>query len=320
MTAVRSALHVAATFAVGLGLVGFASAQEGAAPVTKVQGSHALKRLPATMVVRVDLSGKGADYAAALADLEAKEKTARLTLASLDADEKKIVLGPVATLSGENDPQARFREMVQSRLGNAGPSAGAAAEGASKDVSLTRSITARWPLVAKDAVGLVLEAETLKQKIEEADVAGTKDAGADSLAEEELMEEAEMIGFDPYTGRPTAPPGTPNFAYAAQITDQERAAALREAFADARKRADALAAAAGMEVESVASLEDLTQGGAEEDPYAMYRQAQSAGVSELLPEAADDPSLASVGTEPKEASFRVTLGVVFRLRPAAGEK
>ena len=170
---------------------------------------------------------------------------------------------------------------------------------------VTATVTADWPLSGEGIDQRLIAAEALKTKIEAADVAGLRTPDQFTPEENELIEEMEVppgsypssayaqpTGYSP--GRygsswepvlePTlsppgvAPPNQPNFVYVAKITDQQRKAAMAEAFATAKQQASELAGAAGKSISDLVSLHGYSQSAATMDP-ASYEGPYSPPVS-----------------------------------------
>lgn len=293
---------------------------ESGATVT-APGSVTLKRQPSQLIMKVDLIARGETLKQALANLEDRRKTAGLLLKTLQATEDSITFGNPTSASPLGQAEQQMQQMISQRISNSG---GAVPEGLKlpESVSVSQPVTARWPLTGKDPAALLEESEALQKRINDADLAGVKNQEGISPEQLELMEEA-AFSVDPYSGEPETPPGTPQFVFAASLTDKERQAALREAFDKAQRQAAELASAAGLEIAGLASL---NQGSSDpsspsyDDSYSymLYRRN-----SELLQQ------LSGGGMETKNArniSFNVLLAPVsfnfqiqatFRLRPAS---
>lgn len=275
-------------------------------------GAMVVRRQPTQLLLTVDLLGRGKTLKEALGNVDKRKDAADLLLKTLGAEMESIEYGDPTTSNSASASREQLQELIRERIANSG---GETPEGLKipESVTVTLPLTARWPLMGKDAASLLEEVAGLRKKIEEADIAGMKDDQGLSLEEQELLEESSSYGYDPYTGEERTPPGTPSFSFAAKITPEARRAALREAFQAAQAEAAELAAAAGMELSGLSKLDSDASGGSsyaeEYYGYGGYRRqtAMSAG----------EDRLSSQTDELGQVTFSFSVTATFWLKPAA---
>ncbi len=108
------------------------------------------------------------------------------------------------------------------------------------------SLTAERPLEADTPEQLLLRAETIRERVKEAKLAGDDPEEELSPEEREMLEEMTMM-MGRY-GEPQRQPGEPIFFFVARLSPAEREQAMADAFAKAQANAQSLAKAAGMEI------------------------------------------------------------------------
>ena len=109
-------------------------------------------------------------------------------------------------------------------------------------VSVSSTFSAEWPLSGDTAEKLLLEAERLRKKLTDADLAGVKAAEAEQTPEErEVAEEMQAMLGQRYSGEQQSKPGEPVLVFVARLTDAQRDAGLAAAFKQAHDHAQRLA-------------------------------------------------------------------------------
>lgn len=306
-------MQLAKRTAFGLILLGAIAAQASLVAaqepgVVSAQGRNELERWPAEMIVRIDLMGRAATLEEALQTLEKRKEAAQLLLKSLGADMETVEYGDPTTSNIVSQGQEQMQQMIRQRIQRSG---GEIPEGLKtpEAATVTLPLTVRWKLAEQEPTGLLLSVTKLRKEIEAADLAGTKEDEG-TLAEQELMEEAEAFGFDPYSNEEQAKPGTPAFSFAATITEEERQAGMKAAFAAARADAETLASVAGQSLGGLKTLAGSSREGfsSEEYGYSPFGRPRYVPTS-------DDPLTAESPVFGK-VKFAFAVNATFILIPA----
>ncbi len=247
-----------------------------------------IERPPAVVIMTIQLMGKGENVKEAIDKLKERREDSLLLLDALGADKDSIEFGEPTTSNVMSQRRQQFQKMVRQRLAATGRSVPKGLQ-LPKSVTVSTSLSARWPLTGQTTEDRLIEVETLVEKIQKADFAAVSGAADLSDEEKELMEEAAdmMSSYGEDDGE--VAPGTPSFAFAASVSPEERRAAMAEAYQKAKVRAANLAAAAGAELGPLAQLAKSEGADASEMfggmGYAMQRywmmqqaQLQSSGV------------------------------------------
>ena len=294
-----------------------ASAQLGlpsGQPVISGTGTAVISRAPTSVQVHVTLPGKGASLKAAIGQLKERQEKARELLGGLDVEAGSIVFSTPTVSTSESQQRKQFETMVMQRMQAMGREAPKALS-APKMFSVSSTMTARWPLEGKSPEDVLLETEELKTKIVAADLAGSKEEEEASLEQAELME--EMEGMDDfsmgYGGEEEVEPGTPQFTYMAEITEEERAEALAEAYQKAQQKATQLAKAANVKMGSLVGLYGSGRGDAEimENMWRYQSSPYAHALSGFREEM--DKELQAIGASPEKLNFSFSVSAMFRL-------
>ncbi|PQO41049.1 SIMPL domain-containing protein [Blastopirellula marina] len=280
-----------------------ASAQEP--PMVASQGEAIIQHWPTELVVRLDLVGRASSLDEALETLQKRKESAGLLLKTLGAEMDTVEYGDPTTANVASQGQAQMQAMIRQRIQRSG---GKMPEGLKmpESTTVTLPMTARWKLDATDPTKLLQQVDSLRKQIEKADIGGMK-SEEPTLAEQELLEEAESFGYDPYSDEPQAKPGTPMFSFAAKITEEERTQATKVAFQSAQADAKELAAAAGRELGELMSLSSSSRGGL--SPEEMYGY----GYGRRMPMPPSNDPLTTEVPELGKVAFRFNVQARFRL-------
>ncbi len=214
-------------------------------------GTTTLKRTPSAVRMYVELLAKGETLDKALGKLKDRHEAAIVQLEALDADKDSIKMGPPSLSNMQTEQKKQMERMIMQRMGSRGKKVPKGLK-VPKSVSVSAKLTAQWPLDAKSPQELLLAVEALKEKINDADIAGRKEAEELSEEEKELAEEAE--GMMNSFGEEKVPVGEPQFVFLAQISDDEHKTAMAEAFSKAKEQAAKLALAAGVKLGPLVAL------------------------------------------------------------------
>jgi uncharacterized protein YggE len=305
--------------AISLAIFGFAAqasfGQYGSGGgVVSGSGTVSIERMPEGMRMSIMLTAKGKDLKEALASLKDRTDAAKAQLATLGADKTSVKTESPQLSAGKTNQQRQMEMMMAQRIRGGGAKKPKKEEKPQVNVSTT--LTAQWPLRAKETEELLIAANTLQEKIKAADLAGTKDAKL-SPEEEEAFAEMEESGMGRYGGDEGPKPGEPSFHFYTSITEAEKEKSLADAFKKAKEKAARVAKAAGSELGKLASLTE-TEAGADSDdyrsayggdPYAyqMMQQLRSSG--------GDDSGPAEgVGIQPGKVTYRVSVHASFELK------
>lgn len=274
-------------------------------PIISVSGEKTIKRLPTELVMRIELVGRDETLDEALQAVAKRKEAAGLLLKSLGANMETVEFGDPTTSNASNQGQQQMEAMIRRRMGRID---GPIPEGLkiAEASTVTLPLKARWKLTATDATGILKEATELRKKIEEADLAGVKSNEA-SLAEQELIEESESLGFDPYSEEPQAKPGTPVFSYATKITPDDRSQALKEAFEMARANAEELANAANRKLGPLSGLHSSSTAGPSQEMMYGYNYRRG------MPSMEDNDPLTAETPQLGKLTFQFILQASFRL-------
>ncbi len=274
-------------------------------PMVSASGEEILKRWPTQLVLRLDLIGRAGSLDEALEEMEKRKESAGLLLKSLGAQMDTVEYGDPTTSNAASQGQEQMQAMIRQRIQRSG---GQIPEGLKmpESTTVTLPLTARWDLATTDPTKLLRQVNELRKQIEKADLGGVK-SDESSLAEQELLEEAEAFGYDPYSNEQQAKPGTPVFTFAAKITEEERSQAMKAAFQSSQAEAKELAAAAGRELGELMSLASSSHGGP--SPEELYGY----GYGRRMPMPTNDDPLSTEVPELRKVSFRFAVQARFRL-------
>jgi uncharacterized protein YggE len=308
---------IAAGILLGLVLAPSASAQYGlSGGVIAGTGTVTIERMPDGMRMNITLSAKGKDLKEALAAMKDRIEAAKTQVASLGADKASLKVESPKLTAEDSNMQRRQMEMMMMERMRGGPGGARKPKKEEKPpVNISSTLTASWPLKAKEPEELLIAATAIQEKIKAADLGGLKDVKL-SPEEEEAMEEMEASGYSQYSEEGPKP-GEPSFHFYTAISDAEREKALAEAFVKAKERAARVAKAAGAELGKLASLNeneagvdsDDYQGLSGADRYAYQLMAQMQGQGR-----GDDSAVEGIGMQPDKVKFRVSVHASFELK------
>jgi uncharacterized protein YggE len=258
------------TFVFATCLPALAMAEEGAAVAGT--GSASVKRQPTKMRMSIVLFAKGKTLPEAIEKLKERRELAAAHLKKLQADSTTAKFGETALAVEGGGQRAEMQRMMRMARGGRGVPK---ALDVPVSVSVTCTLTADWPLKYQTADELLVLSQQLQEKIKEADLCGVNEPKQLTPQEKELEEELAASGGDDFNqyGEPQAKPGEPSFMFVAAISQEERAAALAEAFAKAKQQAAQVAQAAGLKLGALIEVAGQSSADFPEglDPYTMYQ-------------------------------------------------
>lgn len=280
-------------------------------------GTVVIERVPESLRMQVAILGKGAGLKEAVAALKKQVDSAKAQVVKLGADEASIKVEPARIFQQQNDRQRQMEMMMAQRMRGGGKKN--AKNKPVQPITVASTLTATWKLKAKDAEDLLLTVHPLQEKIKSADLAGSKDAEKLSPEEEEALAEAEAAPFEMYGSGEEAKPGEPEFVFVGRISEEDRAAALSEAFKKAQAEAQRLAKAADAGLGRLKSIQDTNYGGGDVEDYTTmsynpraYRLLQAARGSQ----GKQDGPLEAIGVEPGLVRYSVNVIASFEVVPA----
>jgi uncharacterized protein YggE len=277
-------------------------------------GTARLERRPDLLRVQFELTAEGNTMKDALAQLRAKEKTAREKLAKLGAADAAVrVDEPRSAGGGDQDPQAQMNRMLRMRMGQGQnkPATGPAQPAA----KVTARVRAEWKLPAGSADELLVAAQDLTAKIKTADLPAKGEKKALSPEEQEAAEEQAMmaqVGGQAGGGDELAP------AFVSRVSEEDRAKLLAEAYGRAKRDAARLAKAAGSDLGPVRQVSAAAGGGDDaSNPYSQMVRAQMAmmnGDAQQAPQSDDADAVEAVGTAPGPVTYQVSVSASFAIK------
>jgi len=278
------------------------------------RGVHSVKCPPSVLRVYLQVSAKGKTLEAALANLEKRRDAIKAQLPKLGgkADTIKFTaLDKVDSSEQEQMMDTLRRQMGSDRVPKK--------LGAPKSVTVNTTFSADWPLSGDTPDKLLLEAEALRKKLIEADLAGVKAAEAEQTPEErEAAEEIQAMMRERYSGgEAQQKPGTPNLAFVGRLSDDKHEMAMAEAFKQAKANAQRIAKAAGASLGPLVRVSGMSDSfyanmmnrqRTEYSPYMRYAQYQQPWQPQIE---TDENELTS--SNPDEIEFHVNVEAVFSL-------
>jgi len=276
-------------------------------------GQVKIRPKPSSIRMHVELVAKGKTLEDALTNLKERREAALIQLEGLRADMESVKVNAPRISGKQSEQKRRMEQMLMERMRSRG---GKVPPGVKVPRSFTVSATlsAEWPLKVDDNERLLMAAEVLREKVGEADLAGTKEAEKLSPEEEELAE--EMAGMSSSYGEEEIKPGEPQFVYVARITDDERDKAMADSFAKAKAQAEQLARAANVKLGALIGLSG-GGGGQTEIGGSSYGYEQQMYLQRLMGSrggsSGGDSSNEAMSANPESLSFdfRVTAHFAF---------
>ena len=280
-------------------------AQDASPGSVSGEGVVTLERPPSRMRMTIELRETGPSTKEALSKLSERKEAATLQLGTLNVEKKSIQFGKPGLVEENNSQRQQMEALIQQRVAR-GLSVPKGLQ-MSKSVKVSCQLTAEWPITAKTAEQLLIQAKELQERIKKADLAGLKEPKKLSPEEAELAEELEAMGSDRYYDDSEAKPGEPQFVYLAEISDDELNEAMKKAFAQAKRKAERLAVAAGANLGNLASLKQLDSV-SDYDDYRYYDPA----ARRLMP--SDNlKDTESKSATPTKVTFQFRIAATFHL-------
>ncbi len=267
---------VAAQAQFGRGIGGLAAMEGAGKPAVTGAGTAVVQRNPTQLRLYIQLLAKGKTLDDALAKLKERREAAATQLETLKADKKSIVFGSPSVSNAASARKQQVEAMIMEQMRNRGKKVAKGLQ-TPQTVTVSTTLTAEWPLKTESPEQLLIMAQGIQDKINAADLAGTKEAEKLSAEEQEFEEEASQM-MNRF-GQEAAQPGQPHFVFVAVLPKEEREKAMTEAVANAKQRAAELAKAAGVELGPLIGLAGHCGGQTDFSSFGSY---DPSGRSEFL--------------------------------------
>ncbi|MGM0486660.1 MAG: SIMPL domain-containing protein [Planctomycetota bacterium] len=278
-------------------------------------GVVTLSRPPDLLRMHVELTGKAETLDEALAQLKTRREAALLQLEMLKADMDSVETEAPRIAAGQSRQQRQMEQMIRERMRSRGQRTPPGLT-ASESVAVSMTLRAEWPLEAKTPEEVLRRAESIRQQIKEADLAGSEEE-EDELSPEARELAEEMAGMSPGYDESAVKEGEPVFLFVARVSDADREKAMAEAFAKAREQARSLARAAGVDLGPLVSLaghgtgqSDMT---GEEYGYEYQAYVRRLAGRSAMSSALDQNASEAMGPSPKSLSFKFLVRAYFAL-------
>jgi len=272
------------------------------------QGEAESSAMASVLRMKVTLEAKAADMEQTIALLRKKQKQATIRLEKTGASEDSIVAGPIGpSASGDSaEVMAQFKRMLgdDPRL--------AEVEKVTPPVTLQLELTCDWKLDAGESTtDILVQSIDIKTKAAKADV-GCKDIDNNlSEAQEEVAEEMQSI-MSEYGRGNSSDAGALSFSYIRKISAEEHQQLVQQAFADAKKKAQALAQVASRNLGEVLAISTSSASSPIENVYYDHYGGGSS-VDEASIEELDDGALEISSTKSPAVDHSVKVSVLFEL-------
>ena len=275
-------------------------------------GAASIKRSPETLRLQIEVSAKAKNLKDALAALKTLREGAVEKLTKMDAVQDSIKIADPHINTAISNRQRQMEMMVRQRMRQGGKKAKKATE---KPITVSATLTAEWKLKATEPEALLLEAQTIEDKVRAAELSGGK--GTQGGEYEELAE--EMADVEMYDDGQLQP-GEPIFIYVTRISDEDRSKALAEAFAKAQKRAGELSRAAGVGLGPLSGLTSQSGRDPMSGQFGMYgmgnydnRRAMIMQMMAQSTEAMTEEPSEAIGVHPNDVTLMLHVNATFRL-------
>ncbi len=279
------------------------------------QGLYEIRKQPDALHVQVEVLAKARSAKEAVAKLQEHRQAARSKLEAMGAAPSSIEFSEPMVTVGQDPNEARMQMMMQRQAMMQGGKKPPAKAKEPPPVVVACVLRAEIPLTAKGPEELLIFSHDLEERIKQADLGAVKDLKQNSPQEEEnAAEQMQMMGGMMNDPEQNAR-GLPSFSYAKKLTTEERAQTVREAFKRAEKQAAELAAAAGLTLGSVLSLDEMPGISNDETPNYMEMQYARMGIARppVFPNE-NKRILEATGPKPSQVTYRVGVNAAFELK------
>ncbi len=283
-------------------------AQTPSAATVTGTGSVEIKRQPELLRVQIEVMSRGKTLKESLEKLKVRREEVRTALVQLGAKKDAITFGDANTADELSGRQNDVGRLIRDRNRVLGKPAGNA-ETASIVAGMVR---VEFALPAGGADEFLIASRELQDKIKAADLGGLKDKAKLTPEEQEAIEEA---AGRPRRGDEGEARGDPMFLYVSKISEAERSKAQAEAFSKAKRDAERLARAAGVELGGLHRLTNPMHGGVDYDDLYGRRGYNPASMLARPLDGAEDDLAEAISLQPGKVSLRVGVVAEFTLKP-----
>jgi uncharacterized protein YggE len=275
--------------------------------VIAAAGAATVQRLPTSIRMTLSVSAKGKTIEDALAKLKERREKLTAELQKLNADKKDIRVDNPAVSAAETDRQRQIEALVAERVGKGKRPKGLEF---TPNFAVVCTMTVEWPLSAKTAEEFLVQSHALTEKIKAAEL-----AKSDEKLTPEEEEVAAELAEQSRNGRDNANAGEPQFVFVARLSDADRQKCFADAFAQAKKHAEELAKAAGVELGPLVGLSGQGTGSQQQnrdESYGGYSQRERPAAWPLS-ENSEPYSVESVAADPDSLSFNFEINAMFKI-------
>lgn len=275
--------------------------------VIAAAGSATIKRLPTSIRMTLSVSAKGKTIEDALAKLKERREKLTAELQKLKAEKKDIRFDNPAISAAEANRQQQIEALVAERVGKGKKPKGLEF---TPSFAVACSMTVEWPLAAKNPEEFLVESHALTEKIKAAEL-----AKSDEKLTPEEEEVAAELAEQSRNGRDNANTGEPQFIFVARLSDADRQKCFADAFSQAKKNAEELAKAAGVELGPLVGLSGQGSGSqrqSDRDSYGGYSQ-RARPIAWALTENSEPSSTESVATDSDSLNFSFEINATFKI-------
>jgi uncharacterized protein YggE len=290
-----------------------AAPEKGDPATVSGMGEAQVKRAPSVLRMHLQLIARGKTLEEALAALKDRREAAVAKLEKLKAKAANVTFSAPALNVDPNAQRRRMEMLVNQRMSRGKK----AAKPVQPPAMVTVMLSIDWPLEGDSPEKLFLAAETLRDQVKAADLSGAKETDKLSPEEQEMAEEAAQEINQMGSQDEASQAGQPQVFFVAKLPDQDRQAAMAEAFMKAKGQAGELAKAAGMDLGRLTSLQGGGGGKAEFNQYENYNPMYAQYLQRTMRYAG---GLGGHGDEamaptPDALEFEFSVNATFRLEP-----
>lgn len=272
-------------------------------------GSGQVELEPKRLRLNMWIEAKGKDAKSAAKALASHQERVREDLQAMNAKAETIRFSTTRFKSGESEEQTAM-QMMQRQMESS--PIGLDEQDALPDIITARSaLQVDWELPTTDAQALAILPEGLKEQIVKRDLAGKENQP--DLTEEQLEQLDEMAAMmeetvTSYGYGGSSDPSEPQIVYVAEADPEQRRAAIKEAFDQARQSAELIAAAAGIEMGDLRGIAINQQQSEmmQAIRYASYSGSDEQPFATTSPDEVTSPTLDAL-------TLRISLVAVFKL-------
>lgn len=297
---------ITALFLSMMATTGFA--QDMPAKAIVATGTATVEVKPSLLRMTIELSEKEPTAEEVIQKITDRQEAARLQLEAFGASKGSIKISPLSVPSGASDYEQQMRQMVMYQMRQSGRSPKALKP--PKSVTVTSTVTAEWPLDMETQQQAIIFATKLKDKVVEADLAGVNEPKELTPEEEEFQAEMQEAMSQYSYSSDEEQPGQPTFAYVAELSEEQRSAAMADAYKQAETKAQRLADAAGTKLGKLAFLSEGFS--AETYDPSVYMQF-AMGMRSAMNNVVETEENESASASPGPISFRVRVNAGFNL-------